>query len=290
MLTCLRDEFKVRIRPNRLRWRTGVPVTKLLTSAEAARLLAVGVTAVKRWADEGGLPCARTAGGHRRFHLREVERFRQTSGGRAADDEWRVWIETLLDSGGVHAMLALLFGERARRGAWFEVAAYLGELLAAIGERWAGGQLTVAEEHVASSALQRALALVVETIPVPPGAPRCLLAPAEGDDHMLGLALAELCLREAGWGAESIGIRTRPVDVCERVRTGGLRMVALSASPVLNDRRALRAQVRVVGSACQRAGVTLVLGGTGNWPDPPAFGVRVRRWDEFDALLRVSIR
>jgi hypothetical protein len=69
-------------------------------------------------------------------------------------------------------------------------------------------------------------------------------------------------------------------------RGGRRRDVRLSASSTMRDRGALRAQVRTVGSACQRAGVTLVLGGFGSWPDPPPFGVRVERWDQFNALIR----
>ena len=38
-----------------------------------------------------------------------------------------------------------------------------------------------------------------DALPVGERGPVCLLACAEGDDHTLGLSLAELCLREAGW-------------------------------------------------------------------------------------------
>ena len=146
----------------------------------------------------------------------------------------------------------------------------------------------VAQEHVASATLARALALAAETLPVAATTNRCLLATAEGDDHTLGLSLAEICLRECGWRAEWAGNRTRPSDICERVAAGNVKMVALSASAAMSDRRVLRTQVRVVGSACQRAAIPLVLGGTGEWPDPPAFGTRLRSWSEFHALIRTS--
>ena len=262
-------------------------MAQLLTSAGVARRMGVGVTAVKRWADDGVLPCVRTAGGHRRFRLTDVERFTRHGAG-AVEDPWRPWLDALVGDGDVHAGLALLFAERARRGAWSAVAAVLGELLEALGDRWGRGELTVAAEHVASSALERALILVFETMAVPAGAPRCLLAPAEGDAHMFGLLLAELCLREHGWRAVTMHAPTRAEDVCERIRAGEVRLVALSASSHSRDRRALRTQVRTVGHACQRAGITLALGGTGSWPDPPPFGVRVREWDDFTRLVQES--
>lgn len=252
----------------------------LLTSAAAARLLGVGVSAVKRWADGGVLPCVRTAGGHRRFHRRDVEAMRHA----ANVDRWQPWFLALLGPGDVHAVLALLFAARAERGSWCAVAAYAGGLLEEIGERWATGTLSVAEEHVATALLQRALALAAETVPLAVDAPRCLLATAEGDAHTVGLSLAELCLREHGWRSEWLGAHTRAADIRERL--SGAPMVALSASGWARERRVLASQVRTVGAACQRAGSTLVLGGTGRWPDPPPFGHRVETWEAFHEFLR----
>jgi methylmalonyl-CoA mutase cobalamin-binding subunit len=125
-----------------------------------------------------------------------------------------------------------------------------------------------------------------EAIAVPINAPRCLVASAEGDDHTLGLSLAEICLREAGWRVEWAGRSTRPADICERVKKGAIQMVAVSASLLMDDRKRLRTQVRDVGRCCQRAGIALVLGGAGAWPDPPEFGQRLQRWEDFNALLR----
>jgi MerR family transcriptional regulator, light-induced transcriptional regulator len=254
-----------------------------LSSAAAAVRLGVGVSAVKRWADAGLLPCVKTAGGHRRFHVRDVERFRA---GDATDDPWRAWLEPLIESVNVHGVLALLFAERARRASWSGVATQVGALLVEIGERWSRQELTVVQEHVASSTLARGLALAAETLPVGSTAPACLLATADGDNHTLALSLAELCLREAGWRTEWAGSHTRPADICERVGGGTVRMVALSASAFSRDRRALRAQERLVGSACHRAGIPLFLGGAGRWPDAPAFGTVIRDWQEFSAVLR----
>lgn len=257
----------------------------LLSSAAVARALGVGVSAVKRWADAGVLRCVRTAGGHRRFSRSDLEQFRHSTGGAA--DPWSQWIEALVQRRDINAILALLFGERAACGSWHAVADHVGQLLFTIGERWARDELTVAEEHLATASLQRALAVVAETLPVPGEAPRCVLAAAEGDEHTLGLSLAEICLREQGWRAEWLGSPTRASDVAERVKAGA-DMVALSASSVMSDRRALRAQVRSVGNACQRAGIPLILGGTGRWPDPPAFGIRLERWSDFHLRLRAK--
>lgn len=244
----------------------------LLTSAEVARLTGVGPTAVKRWADAGTLPCIRTAGGHRRFRREDVERFltRTTSQPSAA---WNDWIDTLLHDVDSYAVLSLLYGERSRRGGWYEVAHHLGALLDEVGQRWEAGALSVLDEHVISGALQRGLAAVVTAIPVDPDAPRCLLASVETDEHTLGLSLAELCLREAGWRSEWAGARTPVGTIVDRVERGDLAMVALSASAAATDGALLSATITQARQACADAGAQLVVGGAGAWPDP-APGVR----------------
>jgi excisionase family DNA binding protein len=257
----------------------------LMTSTNAARLLGVGVTAIKRWTDEGVLPCVRTPGGHRRFRSADVQRLRRGESATSGDG-WDVWIDTLLHSGDVYATLALLFSERAEQGAWFLVADRLGPLLRDVGDRWERGSISVSDEHVLSAAFQRALTVTVESIAVAHDAPRCLLAAAEGDEHTLGLSLAELCLREAGWRALWAGAHTRSSDIVEQVQKRSVQMVALSASAYSADRKLLREQMKRVGSTCQRHDVAFVMGGSGAWSDQPAFGDRLNDWAGFARLLR----
>jgi excisionase family DNA binding protein len=258
---------------------------ELITSTDAARLLGVGATAIKRWSDEGTLPCVRTPGGHRRFRREDVQRLRDDESATSSDG-WGVWVDTLLHSADVYATLALLFSERAEKGAWFLVADRLGALLREVGDGWERGSISVSQEHVLSAALQRALSVTVESMAVPHNAPRCLLAAAEGEEHTLGLSLAELCLREAGWRALWAGAHTRSSDVVEQVQKRSVQMVALSASAFSTDRNLLRQQMERVSGTCQRHEVAFVLGGAGAWPDQPAFGHRLNDCAGFARLLR----
>lgn len=52
-----------------------------MTTPEAACLLGVGPTTLKRWGPRGRLPCITTPGGHRRYERAEIERFRLALGG-----------------------------------------------------------------------------------------------------------------------------------------------------------------------------------------------------------------
>jgi excisionase family DNA binding protein len=242
----------------------------LLTSAEVARLLGVTAGTVKRWSDHGLLACVRTAGGHRRFDPEEVRRFQRTGGGGPGEAPGRL-VDRLLAEEDVLALQADLLRERARLGAWWRVAEATGPEVVELGRRWQEGEIGIVEEHLASDRLARALSRCAESLPSRPGAPRVLLASAEGEEHLLGLALVHLCLREAGWRPLWSGRVTPAAEVVRQVASGAVDAVALSASVAARP-GPLAAEAAAVGEACRRAGVHLVAGGRGPWPEPLPFG------------------
>lgn len=258
----------------------------MLTTTEAAEAAAVAPSTIKRWADQGILPFSRTAGGHRRFERFAIERLlrEQPVSVSSGDAVAATWVRCLVDARR-HEVDGRLLEARARLGSWWRVADELAAALAEMGDEWERGRLTVAEEHVASDALARALARVGDALPIRLDGPRCLLACAGEDEHTLGLSLAELCLRELGWTPLWLGRRT-PIGEVVRLASGAqVAMVALSASALLGDERALRAIADEVGAACRAGGVALLLGGAGAWPAPPSYGVRVTSFAAFHHYL-----
>ncbi len=240
----------------------------LLTSTEVARRLGVTAATVKRWADTGVLECARTAGRHRRFDPVVVERFQRAHGTAGAPGRF---VDRMLEESDPIALQADLLRERARLGAWWRVAEWLGPEIEELGDRWATRRIGIVEEHLASDRLARALARCAEALPPRPDAPRILLAAAEGEDHLLGLALVDLCVREEGWRSLWSGRVTPIAELIRQVEAGAVDAVALSAS-VAADRRRLAAEAAEVGEACAGAGVGLVVGGKGPWPEPLSQG------------------
>jgi excisionase family DNA binding protein len=259
---------------------------ELLTSAQAAQLLGVGPTTVKRWADAGLISCVKTAGNHRRFPRAEVERLLardHTDAAVAADAA--AWIRLLAGEEPLQEVQASLLAARARVTTWWQVADAFEPVLRELGERWASGELSVIEEHVASERLARALAATAHALPTPRDAPRALLTVAEGEDHTLGLSLAELVLREAGWAARWAGRRTPLAEVTALVRSGGLAAVALSASAFSVNAEELSRQAAQVATACRAAKIPLLLGGKGSWPEHRPGTYRLRTFAQLHQLL-----
>jgi excisionase family DNA binding protein len=262
--------------------RTGLGESdEFLTTQEVARRAGVGATAVKRWTDAGLIACVRTAGGHRRFARSEVERFLGAHPPAAEQAGSEPWVGALLEGGDPRALESLLLAERARAGAWFRVAATAGRAIAELGRLWRTGAVTVFEEHQASERIARALARVSEGIPLDPDAPRALLTCAEGDDHTLGLSLAELVLREAGWAVVWAGRSTPLAELGPALARTRARLLAVSASEASTDAGALRAQAEELGRIARAAGVALALGGGGAWPDRPRTGARFTAFEPF---------
>jgi excisionase family DNA binding protein len=259
----------------------------LLTTKEAADLLGVGTTSIKRWADMGLLQCVKTLGGHRRFPRLAVEALigqtlptTPARSGRVSD-----WIALLTGKAPGHQVAEALEAEQRERGSWGAVADALAPVLEEIGRAWARGEISVIEEHIASERLIRGLARCGENIRVPASAPICFLMTAESDEHTVGLALAEVCLRESGWRPLWSGARTPVHFACEFIASSSVDMVGVSASQSSRDSALLADQIRRLADVCRKRKISLVLGGSGQWPERPEYGRRLRSCSELQRML-----
>src|SRR5918994_1138158 len=186
---------------------------KRLTSRETARLLGVSEASVKRWADGGLLPSEKTAGGHRRFRPVVVAMF-----------------GALLDGSAGKASALLTDAHASGRG----LAALFDEVLCPsmrrVGDLWHEGELTVAQEHVATRAALSALqALGGALAAAEPSAPLAVCCGAEEDFHELPVNCSELVLREGGWAVLNLGANTPFYALAEAVARRGPRLVAVAA-------------------------------------------------------------
>ena len=107
----------------------------------------------------------------------------------------------------------------------------LAEAMALVGERWASGQWSVAEEHLASQTLLRALDRVRPRLG-PDGriGPLAVLAGVAGEHHMLGLVCLGHVLTERGWTVNNLGADVPTRDLVRFLARNEARLLALSAS------------------------------------------------------------
>lgn len=277
----------------------------LLTSGEAARVLGVGASTVKRWADSGHLPCVKTLGKHRRFLRAEVEAFAEQSAADLSREALLVgaeygaprplpadapialgpWLALLLGDSTAYDVRAMLMAERDARSSWCRVADAVGLVVQAVGDKWCEGTLSVIQEHFATEKLARGLAIVAESIEVPTRTKRCLLTTAQFDDHTLGLSLLEVCLRSLGWSTRWAGRRTPVCEIGRLVAEGTVDLVAVSASRASSDAGDLKRQVDELTQLCRPYGVSILLGGSGSWPEQLEYGDRLHNFASLERYV-----
>lgn len=199
------------------------------------------------------------------------------------------WLTRLKDGMSTNDVVKALYAEMHSHGDWYEVADSMSLVLEEIGRSWARGDLSVIQEHIISERLIRAIARVVEALPIPEGARKCMLLAAENDEHTIGLSLVELCLRELGWNTMWVGRKTPIHIACEFILSSDIDMVAVSASEYSRDAMSLADQAGRLGRACESKKVPLVLGGTGLWPTEPRYGTRIFTFTQLhDAMKRFN--
>ena len=132
------------------------------------------------------------------------------------------------DEDGAHELLDRLLGlhglERTIRDA-------LMPYLRGVGERWARGQLSVAQEHFASHLIEGRLLALARGWNRGPGR-RAVLACPPGEQHTLPLVCFGLVLRSRGWRNIYLGADTPPSTVNMAADTVSADVVVLSSASV----------------------------------------------------------
>lgn len=281
----------------------------LITTTEAARLAGVGVSSIKRWADQALIQVVRTPGGHRRVVKADFLRFLQDAGSPSRRSVFSTdlastvetdtldppvetpnalgafWADEFLRHDEYHIQASLL-NARGRLGSWFPASdeACLG--LREIGYRWQRGEISVVDEHIASERINRALSTITRSMPSASSDPVCVLACTEDESHTLGLSFLQVCFREAGWHPLWVGANTPVEHLQSMILIQDIDLLALSASESSTNSKRLKAFADKLGNTCSEANTKLVLGGSGDWPNAPSVGFRFHSFMELSSYLR----
>ena len=253
----------------------------IVTVSDAAEILGVSVSSIKRWVDDGTLPAVKTSGGHRRLKVSDLLELARggISGGINLDffrkkqgtsgnvpDPASVYRELLDHARNCRPVEITHALDRARTaGMSLQMAGdeVIFPLMDEIGRLWQEGQLDVAEEHLATRAINDALGRWKEAVGTRAGAGRQRLAVGAcppGDHSMLGNFLVEIMLLERGWRVLNLGPNT-PFDTLASVaRDQGADLVWLTCTH-LADEDAFATWLQTLHSRLKGHGAALFLGG-----------------------------
>ncbi|MEA2173455.1 MAG: MerR family transcriptional regulator, light-induced transcriptional regulator [Blastocatellia bacterium] len=260
---------------------------KELTTGEVARLLSVSEATVKRWADKRLLRSEKTAGGHRRFRPASIAGLMRGQGLDAASSgsltetraalvsthERRAMSEARVSS---FSMLDALVQGHAEEAAAFLINHHLhghtlahifdeilSQVMRRIGDLWYQGDLTVAQEHLATSTAEKALHRLSDVMPVrEANGLLAICCGLESDFHELPVQFSQALLESEGWQTISLGANTPLFALTEAMLRHGPTLVCVASAIFNNPDRAAREYEEVRGTAA-RLGTAIVLGGAG---------------------------
>lgn len=287
----------------------------LLTTTQAASLLEVHESTVKRWTNEGTLRPILTKGGHRRINLPDLIEFARVERADAAllrmapfeEDMARVALAAR-ERNDFQPLAELILrltdtqppGYLIKTLRYLESAAEvpltrafdlgLAEAMRRVGSEWIEGGRSVAREHRFTQKILDALygLRYLEMDFAPVNVPVAIVACSETSYHEIGAMLVRLALEGAGWQVCYLGANVPFSELGPIQQELGARLVAVSFVPPCGNEQAKRCLMSLGTGYRAEKPFYVALGGGGLDPDSleparrPFLGVKV--WKSTEAL------
>ncbi|HEX2851379.1 MAG TPA: B12-binding domain-containing protein [Acidimicrobiales bacterium] len=232
----------------------------------AAAHLGVHYQTAYRWVRDGSLPAVKRGASYE-IDEYDLERFRSARAEpvppprRSHVRSWAHQVDRLdgfLLEGDELGARQLV--DRLREGGIDPVAIceeLLAPVLHRIGDSWAAGRVSVAEEHRASAIVDRLLARIAVH---PRGRPRgiCVVATPVGEEHGIAAAMAALALRADRWQVHHLGTQVPDNDLVALARGITADLVVLSVTTP-----DARARADDVAAQLTAGGRRVLVGGAG---------------------------
>lgn len=248
-----------------------------LNIAALAKRTGIPPDTLRKWEQRYGiLRPTRTEGGQRRYSEHDVDRVvwlkaRLSEGCRIGVAAGLLGIEPL-EAGTSPQQLARLVLEAALRSDSSAVNRLLDHafaleigiacteivqpLLVSVGEAWHAGRMTVAQEHLVTSATRARLERKLAEVRAPING-RAVLACAPGERHELGLLMLAVLLRADGWEVAYLGADMPVPAAVALARDSGATLLCFS----VGSRESAAALDAGLGSTDIPPGVELLIGG-----------------------------
>jgi len=141
-----------------------------------------------------------------------------------------------------------------------------------IGDLWERGEISVADEHLATSISETVLALVGSITAAPPDAEaRVLVCCTDGEGHAIGARMVGETFAAADWAVQYLGPSTPPDAIARAVAERGHHVVALSTTMCVN----LPATAETIAAVREAAPTARILVGGQAYGGDPARAERV---------------
>ncbi|MCA1594359.1 MAG: B12-binding domain-containing protein [Acidobacteria bacterium] len=261
---------------------------KYLTTRQLARMWLVSEATIKRWADAGHLHFTRTVGGHRRFSYEDATRFQTERGlGPTSTAKRRAAATTTTVKpaarvrASVFARLAKEFFDAITDGReevaatillnaflkGVEPAKMFDEALAVamkrVGKLWHEGEMSVADEHVATGVAVRAVEALGSAVRREHAeVPLAVCCALEDEWHSLAVLCAQVLLESEGWTVKNLGPHTPFFALSDALEKYRPALVCVSSSAHRSLERSAR-EYEQFRKAAQAHGARIVLGGEG---------------------------
>ncbi len=266
---------------------------KLVSTRQAATLLGVHESSIKRWCNSEELPCSHTAGGHRRIDLADVLTYARSQNLRCAllpfgTDALLVWnganelrLGRNADVLAVKMKDWLLHADGEKLSGLMQLCRSLeipyarmfdrlvARVMEEIGEAWAREAFEIGDEHRISESLTDILYSLMSSM-LPTSTPHnghrvhtAIVGCGPQEDHAAGAMMVRILLMDRGWKVVYLGRNVPEEDLVLYQRRHRAELVAVSMS---SDRTAgeVREFVRNVTTfRREKAPFDLVIGGSG---------------------------
>ncbi|MBN2013254.1 helix-turn-helix domain-containing protein [candidate division KSB1 bacterium] len=211
---------------------------QLFNSVDAAKILGVNVSTIKRWTDEGKLPCIKTAGGHRKFQMEHLAQFLEQNKKKTervnlfpieSDSDLNISqrvmkgdFEFLIDY--VQEQVRLGYRDRVQQ---VMNGLYLGQyplyviydklvtqVLHRFGELWESSKITVTEEHLYTQVVRDSIIRLQGIIKIPTekiGKAFCMIMSTEL--HDIALKMVDHVLELRGFQVLNSGQMTPTLNI-----------------------------------------------------------------------------
>ena len=251
----------------------------LISTADAARALGVGVSTVKRWVDDGILPAQKTAGGHRKVLLADLMELARR-GSFPSFDVARLGLNLAKrrspDPGSLtEALYSALLAGSARvvsstlRGGYeaglaIETLAdrVIAPAMHRLGHDWEDERIDVMHEHRGTQLCAGALFELHAALNVRARRERPIAVGGgpERDHYLLATLLAQMVLLDAGWEAVNLGPNTPMASFRKALVELRPRLVWISISHLEDEKQFVREYAQFYKEA-ERVGTAVAVGG-----------------------------